>query len=206
VIWLGYLTTNNQSPYFVAIFGIASAVVTPIGLAAIGYAFKSNDQEVIKHLAKVPEIEKLIAEANSQEEKIKLLEKQKQQLAEIIQFEARRQFLLNRKEINEREAIRLLGELTAIDAELSDLNITVSENKDIAEEISLLYERIVARQRGDIVFKLGSFSFVLETDLIRDLPLGWLVYDYLMIGRKFMDWLNSEIKHLVDKRNQRKNS
>jgi len=205
VIWIGYLTANNPSPQLVAIFGIASAVIAPVGFALIGYSFKSNEQDVIKHLAKVPEIEKLIAEANSQEEKIRLLEKQKQQLAEIIQFESRRQALINRKETNEREAIRLLEELTAIDAELSNLSITVNENKEIAEELNSLHERIIARQRGDIVFEIGKIRFVLETDLIRGLPWGWSLYNYLMLSRKFANWLSSEVKRLVEKRNNHRN-
>jgi hypothetical protein len=159
-------------------------VVAPIGFVLIGYAFTSNHEEVVSRLAKVPEIEKLIAEAQSQEEKIQLLEKQKQQLAAVVQFEAKRQSLINRKETNEREAIRLLNELKAIDAELSELNITEGKNKEIEEELYALRERIAARQRGDIIFTIGGRIFVLESDIIRSLPWGEVVYGMMKLVTK----------------------
>jgi hypothetical protein len=206
VIWLGFLTANNQSPQLVAVFGIASALVAPIGLALIGYVFTSNDPAVINRLAKVPEIEKLIAEANSQEEKIRLLEKQKEQLAEIIQFETRRQSLINRKEANQREAIRLLDELKAIEEELSNLNITLNENVEIAAELEALRERIDARQHGDIIFAIGGTSFRLDAKLIRSIPSGWLIYDTLQLIKKLTDWVTAKYKQLVAKRNHEQNS
>lgn len=192
VIWLGFLTANNQSPKLVAIFGIASAVIAPIGLTLIGYIFTANDQDVINRLAKVPEIEKLITEASSQEEKIRLLEKQKQQLAEIIQFEARRQSLVNRKETNEREAVRLLDELMAIDTELSNLEINVSENKEIAEALDTLRKRIAARQRGDIIVTLGKRSFIFDSGSLRETPSGLIIYNILRLISKILTRLTDK--------------
>lgn len=206
VIWLGYLTANNSTPQIVAVFGIASAIGAPIGFALIGYAFTSSEQEIIHRLAKVPEIEKLITEANSQEEKIWLLEKQKQQLAEIIQFEAKRQTLVNRKENNERDAVRLLNELIAIDAELSILNITVNKNKEVAEALNALHERIDAHQRGAIVFTLGDRTFVVEAEFIRSLPWGVLIYYAIRFNQQFTNWATSEVEQIIEKRNHSKKS
>ena len=204
VIWLGFLTAKNQSPQLVAVFGIASAIVAPIGLALIGYVFTANDQAVINRLAKVPEIEKLIAEAKSQEEKIRLLEKQKEQLAEIIQLETRRQSLINRKESNEREAIRLLDELKAIEAELSNLDITVNQNQEVAAALRALRERVDARRRKDIIFTLGTLSFSIGPDYFRGFPSGWLIYDTLILSQKLSDWIILQINRLAKKRDHQK--
>lgn len=204
VIWLGYLTANNQSPTLVALFGIAAALAAPAGLALIGYVFSSNDHEIISRLSKVPEIEKLITEAQSQEEKIRLLEKQKQQLAEIIQFEARRQSLINRKETNEREAVRLLEELKAIETELFKLNITIEENEEIAEVLHSLHERISARQRNAFVFSFGNTSFSLDYDILRRLPMGDILFIALKINKALVDLIEAKLRPLIEKWNRNK--
>lgn len=196
VIWLGYQTAINQSPQLVAFFGIASAIAAPLGFILIGYAFQSNDQETIKRLAKVPEIERLINEAKSQEEKIRLLEQQKSQLTDIVMFEARMQTLTVRKESLEKEGIRVLDELRAIEEELYSLNARLNIDEAVKAELEQLHQRIEARQRGDIIFSLGRRSVIIEGNIIRNLPWPWdvLFYDTLRVLSRMMDELSSHKK------------
>jgi hypothetical protein len=71
-VWLGLKTTSDAA--FVVWFGLASAILAPTGIAMIGYAITGGQREVLQRLSKVPEIDKLISEAKTQEERIRLLE------------------------------------------------------------------------------------------------------------------------------------
>ncbi|MFL6230441.1 MAG: hypothetical protein ACJ741_16845 [Pyrinomonadaceae bacterium] len=106
VVYLGLKARNDQS--LVIWFGLAAAILVPSGFAAIGYAFTVTNRQVLERLSKVPEIERLITEARSQEEKIKLLEQERSRLAEIVELEARKQSLIFRKESLEQDGVRLL--------------------------------------------------------------------------------------------------
>ena len=59
---------SGKDNRFVVWFGIASATAAPTGLALLGYAISRSDDEIIQQLAKVPEIERLIEQAKTQEE------------------------------------------------------------------------------------------------------------------------------------------
>jgi hypothetical protein len=191
VVWLGILTTNSQSKQLVAVFGIASAIIAPLGLALVGHAFRRNDGKVIERLAKVPEIEKLIIEASSQEERIRLLEKQKQQLTSIVLSEAKRQSLVTQKEALERDAVRVLNELQAIDLELSSITDAEGDNKDIVQEIQMLRERLAARQRGDLILTFGRKDYSFEV-FVQAVPGLTLIYA-----------LWGQLQHIIDSRKPR---
>jgi len=177
VVWLGYQTAIDPSPKLVAAFGVASAIVAPIGFVLISYAFKSED--LVAKLSKVPEIEKLIAEAQTHEEKIRLLEKQRQQLAEVVRLEARRQSLLDQKNTLEKNAVRTLEELKATNEELSILDVQIAENAEIAEELDAVRERLSARRRGDAVFTFGKHQFFVSSRILEGVPWGALIYEIL---------------------------
>jgi hypothetical protein len=69
VIYLGFL--SGEDAKYVVWFGIASAIVAPMGLSLFGYAIRTSEAEVIQQLAKVPEIAHLVQQAQTYEEKIK---------------------------------------------------------------------------------------------------------------------------------------
>ena len=71
-VYLGFQSLKDNR--FVIWFGIASATAAPVGLNLFTYAFSRTDREIIQQLAKVPEIERLIQQAKTQEEKIQVLE------------------------------------------------------------------------------------------------------------------------------------
>ena len=78
VVYLGYLTLFN--PGLVPWFGIASAVLAPSGFALIAFTLSSGDRLAIRRLPKVPESQKLIEKATTQEEKLKALQAERSDL------------------------------------------------------------------------------------------------------------------------------
>lgn len=168
-VYLGI--SSGKDNRFVVWFGIASATAAPVGLALFSYAISRSNGEIIQQLAKVPEIEKLISQAKTQEEKIQVLEKERSRLAEIIKIESRRQATLDRINSLEHDAVRILTELENLDRELIliDEQIGVSP---ISEEIRLLRERVKASEDGDVILRLGSKVYRIDRDIIKALPFG----------------------------------
>jgi hypothetical protein len=168
-VYLGILSGNDS--LFVVWFGIASAIAAPVGLGLFGYAISRPDDEIIQQLSKVPEIEKLIEQAKTQEEKIQVLEVERSRLAEIVKIESRRQAALDRIDSLERDAVRILAELENLDRELMLIDEQVGESA-ISEEIRRLRDRVKAREDGDVILRLGSRVYRIDRDIIKALPFG----------------------------------
>jgi hypothetical protein len=168
-IYLGIQSGKDNR--FVVWFGIASATAAPVGLALFGYAISRSDNEIIQRLSKVPEIERLIEQAKTQEEKIQVLETERSRLAEIVKIESRRQASLDRIDNLERDAVRILAELENLDSELVLIDEQIGESS-ISEEIRRLRERLKAREDGDIILRLGSRVYRIDRDIIKALPFG----------------------------------
>jgi predicted XRE-type DNA-binding protein len=168
-VYLGIQSGKDNR--FVVWFGIASATAAPVGLALFGYAISRSDDEIIQRLSKVPEIERLIEQAKTQEEKIQVLEVERSRLAEIVKIESRRQAALDRIDSLERDAVRILAELENLDRELILIDEQVGESA-ISEEIRRLRERVKAREDGDVILRLGSRVYRINRDIIKALPFG----------------------------------
>jgi hypothetical protein len=57
VVYLGILSGKNAM--LVPWFGIAAALVAPVGLSLLTYVFSASDAELVRELSKVPKIEEL---------------------------------------------------------------------------------------------------------------------------------------------------
>jgi len=195
VVWLGLKTSNNQS--LVVWFGLASAILAPTGFAAIGYSLTASNREVLKRLSRVPEIERLITTAKTQEEKIGALERERERLLEVVEFEARKESLTRRKSSLEQDGERILAELEAVDEELSSLKIN---SGPVTQEIEKLQARIRARREGDLVFRVGSRYFVIKRETLIGIPYGEVIFENLKLllrmkeslGRAFVRKRNPE--------------
>ncbi|MCE5182857.1 MAG: hypothetical protein LLG15_13795 [Betaproteobacteria bacterium] len=187
VVYLGFLSGSNST--LLVWFGIASAIGAPAGIAAIGAAFKPENNEILERLAKVPEIEKLINEAKSQEEKVRALEAERQQLSELVKFESLRQSLLARREIIEEESVRQLKVLDDIDEELKQLDIQV-EASGLSEQIEVLRNRVKLQDRDSITLFLAGRRHVINVRGLRTNPLGETILGYLMLLQELSRLLN----------------
>lgn len=187
VVYLGILSGRENK--FVVWFGIASAIVAPVGLTLFGYALASGDRDVIQRLAKVPEIERLISEAKTQEEKIALLEAERARLIDVVKIESRRQAIRDRIESLENDAVRIIRELKNLDDEAAAIEEKISESP-ATEEIQRLHERVRARQEDDVVIRIGRRVYRVDRDIIKALPfsLGNFVLAYFRILEGFSGW------------------
>lgn len=170
VVFLGIKTTQDTS--LVVWFGLASAIIAPIGLAMIGYGFRTDELKFYQDLSKVPEIGDLIEKAKTQEEQIALLEQERKKLTEIIQVEARRQTLLSTKEKIENELNKTLKEYNATLEELKLIDEKIEESAAVIE-MKKIQKRINERSKGRvIVLKFwGKEIAIPERKIIGDSPL-----------------------------------
>lgn len=162
---------SGKDSRFVVWFGLASAIAAPLGLAQLASIFNRWDSEIITRLTKVPEIEKLMHEARTQEEKIQLLEEERLRLADIVRFESRRQAILDRIDSLERDATRILDELAFLDREVVIFDENVGKSP-ASSEIRQLRERVKARNDGDVIIRLGARSYRIDRDIVKALPFG----------------------------------
>lgn len=164
VVFLGMKAAKN--PSFVVWFGLSAAILAPIAFAVISYGFSTDERRLFKELAKVPEIDKLIKEAKTKEEKIALLEQERARLDEIIQVEARRQMLTAKQDSLEKEILRVLNDYKAVEDELKIMDIKIDESPAF-QEIERIQQRIKDRRKGKVfVIKFGKREITLrENDL-----------------------------------------
>jgi len=193
VAYLGWFSQKN--PNFVWAFGIASAFLAPVGLTLLNFSMKGSDAAVIQRLAKVPEIERLINEAKSHEEKIRLLEVEREKLQEIIKLEARRQAISDRVETLENDAIRIGRELDGLDRESAELDVKIG-NSGVSDEIARLRSRVRARERGDLVLRLGDRFYRLDRDIVKGLPFGFgnITLAYVKLAQYLLDRMTARTK------------
>lgn len=178
VVYLGFLSISNSS--LVVWFGIASAIAAPAGLAAIGSAFKPNNNELLERLSKVPEIEKLIVAAKTQEEKIRALEQEREKLTELVQFESLRQSLLTRKDSLEQDCVKSLESLDAVEDKLSQLDIRVNES-GLSQQVQALRDRIQYQGRDYIPFYFAGQRHIFNVKKLRTNPFGEVIVGYIVL-------------------------
>ena len=169
VVYLGVLSGRDNR--LVVWFGIASAIIAPVGLALFGYALARSDGELIQRLAKVPEIERLVAEARTQEEKVRVLAAEESRLLEVIRLESRRQAGRDRIESLERDGLRIVQELDGLAEEMRLIDASVGESI-ASKEIERLRQRVRARERGDVTLRLGTRTYRIDRDITKALPIG----------------------------------
>lgn len=187
VTFLGLKSLSK--PSFVVWFGLAAAFAAPVSLIAIGSAFNPSQNETIKQLAKVPQVEELIQKAKSEEEKVRLLKKEREQLSELIRFESLRLSLLARKDLLEKEGSQLVKALNEIEADLRLLEIQVQES-DLFSQIDELRERLRLKDRDSFVFYVMGRRIAVDAGGLRSNPLGEIVLGYIIIFRELIRLFN----------------
>lgn len=190
VSWLGYL--SGSDPKIIPWFGIAAAIAAPLGLTALAYGIKGRKEKVLDDLKKVPEIQRLIVEAKTREEQLRILEAEHNKLSSIIASESRRQTLESRRVSIEDEARRLVQEADAIDKELLLLNNNAEKGLISRASIEELSKLIRARTKGDIILRFGSRNFIIERDLFLAIPGGSFFYNYMRLLQYISDFLKKK--------------
>lgn len=182
VVYLGIRTSQDTS--FVVWFGLATAILAPTAFAVISYSFRTDKLQLFQELAKVPEIDSLINKAKTQEEKIALLEQERNSLNEIIQVEARRQTLISTRDTLEQGIIRILKDYNAVVDELNHIDIKTEESPAV-QEMKRIQERLKERRRGKIiVLRFGKREFIIPERKVSNSPPGILLLLGLRLAEK----------------------
>ena len=187
VVYLGIL--SGRDARYVVWFGIASAIAAPLGLTLFGYALSSQDRDLIQRLSKVPEIDRLISEAKTQEERIKLLEVEHARLVEVVKLESRRQAIDDRIQSLESDAVRIIRELDNLRDEAATLEIEIGDSP-VSAEIESLRARVRARTEGDVILRVGSSIFRIDRDIAKALPFGMgnMLLAIARLDARFTEW------------------
>lgn len=144
VVFLGIKSTENNT--FVVLFGLACALIAPVGISCITSVFNVGNKETLKKLLKVPQIDELIQKAETQEEKIKLLEDERKQLSNIVKYETLKYAALERRKYLEDEAKNILEEYEKIEKEIEQLNLEKKEERLSNKVIDELYRKLEDRE------------------------------------------------------------
>lgn len=155
VVWLGFCST--QDPKLVIWFGLSSAFFAPLGLQFIAQAFNLNDRNALKKLLKISEIDELIKQAESQEEKIHLLEKEREMISEIIRYETTRRAIQEHRRVLDIEAKRIIDDIASTNEKLAQLEIDLPESSVSKQTIEELYAGI---NRNSTIRKIYEISIL----------------------------------------------
>jgi len=144
VIFLGI--NSGIDNRFIIPFGLASALIAPLGISALGYSIRKEDP-MLKKLAMVPEIDNLIEKAETESQKIKRLKREKEELLAYIKTDTKRIALLERKKLLESDIQRSYEEYVKVNAELIAL---VGEELDIQEMSSEIRDVITNNSEASL--------------------------------------------------------
>lgn len=182
LIFLGFKTTEDNS--LVIWFGLATAFLAPSGMRLIQNAFLTIDKDdvLIKKLSKIPQINQLMEKASTVEEKINVLEKERDHLVETVKLEAKTQFLKSKKDFLVSEATRLLSQFDIIEDDLKKIDISISKSP-MSEEILRLRQLISSEQRGDIILNLFGSEFTILRSFLEATPF-YILFEYINLIRR----------------------
>lgn len=144
VIFLGIKSAESST--FVVPFGLACALIAPVGISCITSVFNVGNNETMKKLLKVPQIDELIQKAETQEEKIKLLEDERKQLSNIVKYETLKYAALERRKHLEAEAVNILKEYEKVEREIQQLYLEKKEERLSNKVIDELYRKLEDRE------------------------------------------------------------
>ncbi len=136
VIYLG-IKSGSDNRYIVP-FGLTSVLIAPLGLSALGYSVKRKD-DTLQKLSKISQIDVLIEQAETEEEKIERLRKEKDVLLDYIKKETTRISKIERKKILEADAKRILDEYKQVINEITAMSNDETDLENVSEEIQELY-------------------------------------------------------------------
>jgi len=133
-------------------------------------------ESTINDLSKLPHLEKMVEEAKTVEEKIRVLETEKENLFEYIETESRRIFLLKQVEDLDKqladsyESIApILKEIDIIEKELKQINNTYSSSVSL-KEFEKIRERIKAKRESEFFLKIGKQEYIIKEEYLLIFP------------------------------------
>jgi len=189
VVFLGIKSGDGSSLYII-LFGLASAFIAPLAISSLGYSFQKKDN-ILEELSKLPELEKKIQEAKTQEEINAKLKKEKENLIKYIHYESKRLSMMERKEELEKNAKNILDELEQID-DILQLQYDVETNEEILK-IRKQINDIITQPQSDIDNSTRNILTMTKSVLFSSSPI-------MVIAEKIIDLLVNRITNMIDKK------
>ncbi|MCK5108704.1 MAG: hypothetical protein KAR25_03350 [Methanosarcinales archaeon] len=189
-----YFVTNGTININIYTLWVAISITLAIAFFQVGRSIKT--EHILNALSKVPQIEKKIDEAKTTEEKIKVLEEEKEKLLEYIEIESKRMFLIKRLEdIDERlkdgykHLTPLLNEIDILENELNQINDSYSSSISL-KEIEKIRDRIEAKREGKLFLKIGGKEYEIATEYLNFYPPFLLEFTnaYIKLLNKILTW------------------
>jgi len=169
-----YFVTKGTININIYTLVVTISIALAILFFQVGRSIKT--ESTINELSKVPHIKKLIEEAKTEEEKIKVLEEEKEKLIEHIEIESKRMFLIKRLEdLDERlkdsykRLTPLLNEIEIHEKELKQINDSYSSSISL-KEIEKIRDRIEAKREGILFLKFGKKEYEINTEYLNFFP------------------------------------
>jgi hypothetical protein len=169
-----YFVTKGTISISIYTLAVTFSIALAILFFQVGRSIKT--ESTINELSKVPHIKKLIVEAKTEEEKIKVLEEEKEKLVEHIEIESKRMFLIKRLEdLDERLKdgykllTPLLNEIDVLENELKQINDSYSSSITL-KEIEKIRDRIEAKKEGKLFIKIGKKEYEIATQYLNFFP------------------------------------
>jgi hypothetical protein len=177
IIYTGYYTVSH--PGFVIWFGVTTAILAPLAFEFLLLPFRTKDNKLIKELSKVPQIEKLIKEAEDNELKVRLLEQQREELDKLISYESQRRSLLAEQQIFILQGEVALKGLESVNHSLEELT---AEKHLLPESLQPLLLKIERGETADIPFTFNGKQYALKKRHFALFPAyGNLAYELVRI-------------------------
>jgi len=190
VVGLGFLASRDSR--YIIWFGLAAAILAPLAFVIFGQAFKASDRELLAQLSKVPQIREMMNRAESEEERIRILELERQKLDETIRVEARRQTLSEAQSRLEEELEDKIEEYDATVLELRLLDEEI-DSSPVREEIGRVRTRLAERKRGRvIVIRVGKRELTFPVRKLGSDPFGMLFLMLLHVIEKLQKKRNAQ--------------
>ncbi|MDA3843534.1 MAG: hypothetical protein PF588_04080 [Candidatus Kapabacteria bacterium] len=194
-VWLFFLAREDNA--YLLLFGLGTAILIPVGLFFITYAFNFKNRQTsnkLSELTKISEIEELLNKSKSVEEQLKLLKTEHQNLENTIRFNSEKTALQIRKEQLHRHAKEILSELSSIDKEIGTID-SKFDNSNLPIEVQLLRERVFKKEVA--VIRICKKEFVVRRNFI-----GYeILFDLVMLIESIQkDRLRNKVKRIEEKK------
>lgn len=178
LVWQQFTNQNNRNYGLVST--LVTAILVPIGYDLIKHATNYRKDQQFEQLLKVSEITNLMERTSEEQKKLQLLNKEIKNLADIIEKEASKQALIERKASLEKEINRIIHELDIVQKQLNQMDtptasLITQESYEKAKEITKAYAE------DSIVIFFGKRYMTLEHRWFQLMPLGDFIYDLIKL-------------------------
>ncbi|MBC8753376.1 hypothetical protein H2O64_01755 [Kordia sp. YSTF-M3] len=201
-VWLFFLAKEDNT--YLLLFGLATAVLIPIGITLTTYGFNFKNRETtnkLSQLTKITEIDTLLNKAKSKEDQLELLKTEYQNLENNLRFNSEKIALQIRKEQLHKQAKEILKELGSIDKEIGIIN-SKFDDSNLPNEVQLLRERVFKKEVA--IIRIGKKEIIYKRNFaapIGPFPIDEVIFELV---KKIERIQKKQLRNKVDKIEEKK--